>query len=78
MSAAERDLRTGRVTPVPRGPLYMLVCVLWQVLKELFTETYSFWATVKILFGLSVVFVLLLGAALIADVILERLKILLF
>ena len=75
---AERDLRTGHVTPVPRGPIYMLACVMWQIVKELFTETYSFWATVKILLGLSVVFVVLLVAALIADVILERLKAFLF
>ncbi len=70
---AERDLQTGRVTPQARGPLYMFACVLWQVLKELFTETYSFWATVKILGGLSVVFFLVLGAATVANVLIEKL-----
>lgn len=64
---AQRNLRTGQVDPGERNPIYMTMCVLFQALRELFTETYSFWSTVKILAGLGVVFVLLLIGAATAD-----------
>ncbi len=54
---AERNLRTGQVDPGQRNPIYMAVCVLFQALRELFTETYSFWSTVKILAYLGAVFI---------------------
>lgn len=57
---AERNLRTGQVDPGQRNPIYMTMCIMWQVLRELFTETYSFWSTVKILLHLGIVFIVLL------------------
>ena len=70
---AERNLRTGQVDPGQRNPVYMVLCILWQVLRELFTETYSFWATAKIVASLGVVFIVLVlvsaGIHILSDVV---------
>jgi hypothetical protein len=65
-----RDVRQGTVAPTA-NLLYMFFCVLFEGLKGLFTQTYSFGYTMKIIGIMAIVYIVVVGTALLVSTVIH-------